>query len=149
MSSLATAVRRGRSDSARSLAALSRELPGLVWREDAGEAETYKIARPLRDRLLESDELPLEERTRIVRRAVAWYCEKLLFEHAIAQARSANDVDLLETALDDLYIWRIFLDRGLSGLLLILKSLLPSEIAARPRLRLMACLASFRSPSCL
>jgi LuxR family maltose regulon positive regulatory protein len=134
-----------RSDSAKSLPELCREVPGLVWRDDSGEAEVYRIIRPLRDRLLASNEVSSAERRRIDDRAVIWYREQLLFEHAIAQARTANVAGLLEATLDDLYIWRIFLDRGLSGLLLILKSLLPSEIAARPRLRLMASLANFKA----
>lgn len=136
---------RGRSDSARLLQDLGRVLPGLVQRDDTDDAEIFILAPAVRDYIQDSGRSSDEAMELIRRRAIMWYRDNLLFEHAIAQAMAANMVGVLKETLERIYIWQVFFHRGVSGLLAILRTLLPAEIAGSPRLRLMASLASFKS----
>jgi LuxR family maltose regulon positive regulatory protein len=136
---------RNRSDSAYLLQELTKTLGGLVERQSSTDLDSFRLNPVLREYLHGSSHLLSAKRDEISLKAIAWYKQNLLFEHAIAQSRTSGIPGLFEETLDDIYVWRIFAHRGVSGLLSILKTLLPEEVSARPRLRLIAALTRFRA----
>ncbi len=136
---------RDRSDSAYLLQELTNTLVGLVERQNSAGFDSFHLNPVLRECLLGSRHLAQGKRDEISAKAIAWYKRNLLFEHAIVQSRASNTHGVFEETLNDIYIWQVFADRGMSGLLAILKTILPEELATRPRLRLIAALTRFRT----
>ena len=136
---------RSRDDSSRLLERLIGFLPGLIERHDTSFGEEYSLHPYLRCYARTGYESDPAKRMEIHTRAVSWFRSRLMYSDAIPHALSSQVPGELDSLLDSFYSWRIFLNGGVSELLAILKSLPRSEVETRPRLRLMAALAHFKS----
>lgn len=135
---------RGREDSAALLEALAAALPGLVERHAEPEP-SYRIHPLLADYARGRAELSAARARELHRRAALWFAQARRYPDAIAHAQAAADADFLTGLLAELPPLRIFLDAGTGELRAILRGLAPEQVAAHPRLRLMAALAAFKS----
>lgn len=136
---------RGREDTAALLEALGAALPGLVERASEAAEPSYRIHPLLIDYARGRAELSAARAHELHRRAALWFEQARRYPDAIAHAQAAGDPAFLTRLLADLPPLHVFLSGGAGELRAILRGLPPEQIAAHPRLRLMAALAVFKS----
>ena len=136
---------RGREDSGLLLDQLGAALPGLVERGAEPAEPSYRIHPLLVDYARGRAELSAAHAHELHRRAALWFEQARRYPDAVAHAQAAADPAFLSRLLADLRPLHVFLSAGTGELRAILRGLSPEQVAAHPRLRLMAALAAFKS----
>ncbi|MGH6613325.1 LuxR C-terminal-related transcriptional regulator [Sphingomonas sp.] len=139
---------RQRTDSALLLDGLASALPGLIGCRTDGSprgGDGYRIHPLLVEYARAQSKLPNTHVCELHRRATDWFERQGRYPEAIAHAQSVGDQRVLTRLLSELRPWHVFSDGGASELRAILRGLPLDQIAAHPRLRVMAALAYFKS----
>jgi LuxR family maltose regulon positive regulatory protein len=136
---------RERQDSGVVLADIAKALPSLMRIITEDDGPTYKLHPLILDHLRQILTRDRLRRERLSRKATHWFLRHHRYPQAIRSAFASRDHLTIATVLESLRPIHIVVAGGVTALRLILREIPAEEIAANPRLGIMASLAHFKA----